>query len=391
VTTFIERFADPGPRPDGGPRLRVAVKDLIDMVGLPTTAGSRAVADRAEPAGADAVCLADIRRAESEGQVAMVGKVGLHELAFGVSGVNPWFGTPVNPLDADRVPGGSSSGSAVAVATGEADVALGSDTGGSVRIPAACCGVAGLKTTWGRISTVGVWPLAPSLDTIGPLARDVAGLVAGMDLLEPGFAATVGPPGSPLPGAGIPPTGARRVARLRLPAAEQVDAAIDAALRAAGLDVVQVDLPGWAEADRAATDLLLAEAWATVGHLVDAGLGDDVAARLRAGARVSGNQLAEARRTRDRWRGELTGIIDTVGPLVLPTLADDPPTLEDAARTGTIRYTLPVNLAGFPALTIPVPAAGAGRLPVGLQLVGPAAGEAGLLAVGAVIEAAGRA
>jgi amidase len=361
----------------------VAVKDLIDMAGLPTTAGSRAVAERAEPADTDAECLRGIRAAEARGEVLVVGKVGLHELAFGVSGINPWFGTPVNPLAGDRVPGGSSSGSAVAVGAHEADVALGSDTGGSVRIPAACCGVAGLKTTFGRISTQGVWPLAPSLDTIGPLARDVAGLVVGMQLLEPGFTTTAFP------------AGATQVARLRLPAAGQVDAAIDDALRVAGLGVVDVDLPGWAEADRAATHLLLAEAFATVGHLVDAGLGDDVRARLLAGAAVTGNQVAAARRTREAWRRELAEVFDRVGPVVIPTLADDPPTLSDAARTGTIRYTLPVNLAGLPALTLPVPpranpAGGGGTLPVGLQLIGPADGEAALLAIGMTIEAAVR-
>src|SRR5438034_49487 len=119
--------------------------------------------------------------------VRIVGKTNLHELAFGTSGINPWFGTPTNPLDPGLVPGGSSSGSAVAVATDEADVALGSDTGGSVRIPSACCGTAGLKTTWGRVSLEGVWPLSLSLDTIGPMARDVRGVITGMTLLEPGF------------------------------------------------------------------------------------------------------------------------------------------------------------------------------------------------------------
>src|SRR6185369_12477768 len=107
---------------------------------------------------------------------------------YGISGINAAFGTPVNPLDPTRVPGGSSSGSAVAVANAEADVAYGSDTGGSIRIPAACCGIAGLKTTHGRIPLDGVWPLAPSLDTVGPMAVDVAGLILGMQLLEPGFA-----------------------------------------------------------------------------------------------------------------------------------------------------------------------------------------------------------
>src|ERR1700757_3651429 len=139
--TFITRLS----RHDGG--IRLAVKDLIDIEGVPTTVGSRAVALAAAPAERDAQCMAGARAAA----VTIVGKVNLHELAFGASGVNQYFGTPVNPLDHDRVPGGSSSGSAVAVAAGEADIAYGSDTGGSIRIPAACCGVAGLKTTWGRI------------------------------------------------------------------------------------------------------------------------------------------------------------------------------------------------------------------------------------------------
>ena len=177
-TTFIVRLDEPGE----GPRL--AIKDLIDVAGIPTTAGSRAVADRATPAEHDAACLAGARAAGAR----IVGKANLHELACGATGFNPWFGTPINPLDPALVPGGSSSGSAVAVATDEADVAYGTDTAGSVRIPPACCGVTGLKTTWGRIPAQGIWPLAPSYDTVGPIARNVGGLVQGMTLLEPGFA-----------------------------------------------------------------------------------------------------------------------------------------------------------------------------------------------------------
>src|ERR1700722_5697896 len=177
MTTFITRYET------SGSGVRLAVKDLIDMEGEPTTAGCRAVADRAVPAARDAACLAGARAAGAR----IVGRPSVHELALGVTGVNEWYGTPVNPLDPDRVPGGSSSGSAVAVATGEADVAYGSDTGGSGRTPAACCGTAGLKTTWGRVPLEGVWPLAPSFDTVGPMARTVAGLVTGMQLLEPGF------------------------------------------------------------------------------------------------------------------------------------------------------------------------------------------------------------
>jgi amidase len=179
-----------------GSGLRVAVKDLINMAGLPTTAGCRAVADTAEPAGRDAACLAGLRAAMARGEARFVGKTNLHELAYGISGINAAFGTPVNPLDPRRIPGGSSSGSAAAVAADEADVAYGTDTGGSIRIPAACCGIAGLKTTWGRVSLDGVHPLAPGLDSVGPMARDVNRLIAGMALLEPGFAVAAGRRGS---------------------------------------------------------------------------------------------------------------------------------------------------------------------------------------------------
>ena len=213
-TTFITRYDT------SGPGVRLAVKDLIDMAGEVTTAGCRAVARRAVPAEQDAACLKGARDAGAR----IVGRTNLHELALGVTGVNPWYGTPVNPLDPALVPGGSSSGSAVAVATGEADVAYGSDTGGSVRIPAACCGVAGLKTTWGRIPLDGVWPLAPSFDTVGPMARDVGGLVTGMQLLEPGFEV-----------AAVGDVSEVTVARLPIDADPAITAAIDRGAAPGGL------------------------------------------------------------------------------------------------------------------------------------------------------------
>src|SRR5690242_21561650 len=152
MSTWILKEATPGPG------LRVAVKDLIDVAGLPTTAGSRAVADRAGPAAADAACLAGLRAAIARGEACLAGKTNLHELAYGISGINRAFGTPVNPLDPALVPGGSSSGSAVAVATGEADVAYGSDTGGFLRIPAPGCRVPGPKTTGGPVPATGGRP-----------------------------------------------------------------------------------------------------------------------------------------------------------------------------------------------------------------------------------------
>jgi amidase len=361
-----------------GPGLRVAVKDLIDVAGLPTTAACRAVADRATPAAADAACLAGLRAAISRGEASLAGKVNLHELAYGISGINTAFGTPVNPLDPGLVPGGSSSGSAVAVAAGEADVAYGTDTGGSIRIPAACCGVTGLKTTWGRIPLTGVWPLAPSMDTVGPLARDVAGVIAGMALLEPGFAV-----------AGEAPVRAGRVA---MPADPAIDHAIDTALASAGWDIVPVPLPGLAEAMTAAMTVLDAEAWASDGALVEAypgRIGGDVLRRLREASRTTPAALSAAHRAGGRWRAALAGLWQQVDLLALPTLLGFPPALGDASAMARIRgLTSPVNLAGLPALALPVPAGG--PLPASVQLIGPAGGEERLLAAGAVLERAVR-
>jgi amidase len=367
--------------PSGRPQaavLRLAVKDLIDMVGVPTTNGSKVIAARARPAGADAACLAGTRAAEAEGALVVVGKTNLHELAFGVTGINPWFGTPVNPLDSRLVPGGSSSGSAVAVGADEADVAFGSDTGGSIRIPAACCGVVGLKTTRGRVSLDGVLPLAPSLDTVGPMARTVADVARGMALLEPGFV-PAGPEGrEPV------------VGRLRLPAERRVDEALDAALAAAGLRVTDVVLPGWWPATAATMRILGAEAWQVHGDLwalhADE-LSPDVNARLRDASSVTPDDLRAAWQRAGQWETELAGAFERVDILALPVLAGPPPPLDDAARLTDIRYAAPFNLAGVPALALPVPAASPG-IPPSLQLVGPPLSEERLVAIGLQVEAA---
>jgi len=365
MSTFITRYDT------SGPGVRLAVKDLIDMAGQPTTAGCRAVAVRAQPAAADAACLAGARAAGAR----IVGRTNLHELALGVTGVNPWYGTPVNPLDPARVPGGSSSGSAVAVATGEADVAYGSDTGGSVRIPSACCGTAGLKTTWGRIPLEGVWPLSPSFDTVGPMARHVAGLVTGMELLEPGFT--------------VAEVGQLRMGRVPVAADPAVDAAVDRALRLAGWDGTTVPLPGWDEATAHAGLLLVVEAWRSDARLVaedPEGIGSDVRARLALGSRVDDATVRGAWQARRAWQAELDRVFGAVDVLVTPTLTIFPPRLEDADDLLVARCTLPVNLAGVPALSLPVPAAGG--LPASVQLIGPAWSEERLLAVGARLEAA---
>ncbi len=366
MSTFITRYDT------NGPGIRLAVKDLIDMEGEPTTAGSRAVAARARPASADAACLAGARACGAR----IVGRTNLHELGFGVTGVNQWYGTPVNPLDPSRVPGGSSSGSAVAVAVGEAEVAYGTDTGGSVRIPAACCGVAGLKTTWGRVPLNGVRPLAPSLDTVGPMARDVAGLVIGMQLLEPGFA--VSEVEEDLV-----------VGYLRPRADPAITAAIDRALHLVGWECRTLSLPAWDEATLQAGALLVAEAWygnAALAAEDPEGLGTDVRARLALGSAVDEAAVRTARLMQRDWSAALARVLTTVDLVVTPTLTIFPPRFDDAQDLLVARCTLPVNLAGVPAVSLPVPAAGG--FPASIQLVGPANSEERLLAAAADLEAA---
>jgi amidase len=365
VTTFITRYDT------SGPGVRLAVKDLIDMEGEPTTAGCRAVAERAEPAEKDAECLAGARAAG----VRIVGRTNLHELALGVTGINPWYGTPVNPLHPGLVPGGSSSGSAVAVAMGEADVALGSDTGGSVRIPSACCGTAGLKTTWGRIPLGGVWPLAPSFDTVGPMARDVAGLVRGMQLLEPGFVSAE--------------PGDLAVGRIPIDADPAISAGIDRALNEVGWSCEELPVPGWDAATAQAGLLLVVEAWHSDSALVaehPEQIGDDVRGRLELGSSFDDAAVRAAWVAQKEWQATLRSVFARVDLLVTPTLAIFPPPLEDADDLLVSRCTLPVNLAGVPALSLPVPTDAA--LPASIQLIGPPHGEARLLAAAAVLEAA---
>ena len=169
-------------------QIKLAVKDNIDMEGVVTTAGSEYFAKTRAPAKKDAACLAIAR----ERGVYIVGKANMTEFAASPSGLNDYFGTPRNPFNFMRalIPGGSSCGSAVAVASGMADIAFGTDTAGSIRVPAACCGIVGLKTTHGLVPIDGVVPVEPDhLDTVGPMGRDIATTAQGMDLLQRGFEA----------------------------------------------------------------------------------------------------------------------------------------------------------------------------------------------------------
>ncbi|GAA4608696.1 amidase family protein [Actinoallomurus liliacearum] len=369
MTTWLLRMEAPG----DGPRL--AVKDAIDVAGVPTTAACPVIGDRAAPADADAPCVAAARAQGAR----IVGKTNLTELCRAADGINPWTGVPVNPVDPERVPGGSSSGSAVAVATGEADVALGTDTGGSVRIPAACCGVAGLKTTHGRVSLAGVFPFAPSLDTVGPLGRDVAAVALGMRLIEPGFTPEPYEPGA-------------TVGRLRpegVAVDPAVDAAVDAALRAAGLTFVDEPVDVWQEALSAGNTLIRGE-----GHREHRGLlayPDRMSARIRRrierGALVTDGLFDEAYATQGATRDLFDKLLAHYPVLALPTISQPPPRIGAEREVDLTELTLPFNLSGHPALALPVPVAGT-SLPASLQLVGPAGGEERLLAIGAAVEAA---
>jgi amidase len=370
MSTFITKLDGTGT----GPRL--AVKDIIDVEGVPTTAGSRAVERTARPAAEDAACLAGARKAA----VRIVGKANLHELAMLPLGTNPWFGTPVNPLDPALIPGGSSSGSAVAVANGDADVALGSDTGGSVRVPAACCGVTGLKTTHGRIPVGGVWPLAPSLDTIGPLARDVAGVTLGMQLLEPGFTPASAP--------------AKTIGRIRTAGLPEIEAAVDRALREAELDVVEIDLPEMAAGTECFITIYFTEAWESDHHLLDRPdeIGEDISMVLGMAEMFKPN-IDAARAQADAWRATLAALFERVQLLALPTLPIFPPRIDALVGDPTptvvdvTRHVSLFNAAGVPCTAQPVPI-DSRRLPASLQLVGPHGSEELLLPTAAVVEAA---
>src|SRR6516164_6089456 len=221
------------PPPKDNQQLCLAVKDNIDMKGVVTTAGSEYVAKTSFPASQDAECLAIARKRN----VRIVGKANLSEFAVAPSGLNEYFGTPHNPYDKVEgiITGGSSSGSAAAVASGIADVAFGTDTAGSIRVPAACCGIVGLKTTFGLVSLTGVFPIEPEhLDTVGPMGKDVTHVVQGMDLLQDGFAARY------KAAVAAKPSAARiRIGRLYLSGTDpKIDQAIDDALVGAQFQVI---------------------------------------------------------------------------------------------------------------------------------------------------------
>ena len=429
--TFITYW----PLPTKSNQLKLAIKDNIDMRDAVTTAGSEYLAKNSLPAARDAACLAIAR----ERGVHIVGKVNLSEFAVAPSGINDYFGTPPNPFSGFRklIPGGSSCGSAYAVATGKADIAFGTDTGGSVRVPAACCGVVGLKTTFGLVSLKGVFPISPQhLDTVGPLARDVAGVARGMDLLQRGFAARYAaavqnrPSGKTI-----------KIGRLVLRGTDpKIDQAVDDALALAGFEVIILEdalRVKWEQAHKDGITIAAAGAWIS-DRTFSTKLG--VSARTRSiivagGVAYSTLYRAALARQAD-WQRTLRQVFKQVDFIALPTLQTLPPPMPPTLRvdllkakaeianlqninaaemalnpvktlvsgipaTGlrllgidlfeakmlNLQNTIAVNFAGNPALALPVPLP-RGRIPVtSLQLIGPPLSEAELLATGHLIEA----
>lgn len=346
--------------------VRLAVKDCIDVAGVPTTSGSALVAATAPPAERDAEVVA---RLLAHGH-RVVAKTNLDEFCFGATGVNPWFGTPRNPLDPDRIPGGSSSGSAVAVATGRAEVALGTDTTGSARTPAAFCGVVGLKLGSGAVPMDGVRPLAPTLDSLGILAARTGPVRVALEALAVGAAPDA-------------PEGLRAedttLLRFEVEGSDPaLEAAVDRVLDRSGFRVDRIEVPGWTEAAAAARAILFSEAPAALDRWVHGALdrvGPDVRRRFEMAAELTADELDAARATATRWRSQLRGLCADGALLVSTATLTIAPRIEDRSAQPNAAAS-PVNLAGLPAIVGPTDEAVPGTGLLGsIQLVGPDGAE----------------
>ena len=381
------------PPPKDDHSLRLAVKDLIDMQGVVTTAGSEHLAKTRAPAARDARCLELAR----ESNVRIVGKTNLTEFAVTVSGKNSYFGTPVNRRrgQASLIPGGSSSGSAVAVAAGLADVAFGTDTGGSIRVPAACCGIYGLKTTYGLVSTKGVFPISPKhLDTVGPMAKDLPHLVTGMDLLQRGFASRYD-----AAVAAKPTAGHIRIGRLYLDNTDPaIDQAIDQSLLASGFKIIQLSAEfkaKWAQAEADGKTIALADAWLNdQKYLNETGVWSTTKMVISFGEMDYAMGFTNAVKRQKAWQRELNRRFAKVDFIAVPTLQTLPPAVPFWGSSIVFEWlvfnsqnTVGVNFAGNPALAIPIPMPAQGKVhPVtSMQLVGPRLSEAQLLNAGRLV------
>jgi aspartyl-tRNA(Asn)/glutamyl-tRNA(Gln) amidotransferase subunit A len=355
-----------------GQGIALAVKDLFDTAGLTTTYGSAIFAEHVPEVTAEAV-----RRLEGAGY-ANAGKTNLHEFAYGVTSMNPHFGWVPNPVAPGRIAGGSSGGSAAALAAGLADAALGSDTGGSIRIPAAFCGIVGFKPSFGLVPLDGCWPLAPSYDHAGPMARTVDDCIALMQALVPEF--------EPAP---VP-----ELDELRVAVAWTEDAAEGVRRRveeAAGLFPrhERLDFPR-AQGHLRVFMREIAEVHATLFEEQTEAYGEDVARKLRECLAVTDREFAEAERVRGSFRDEAATLLEGFDLLLTPTQGFVAPSYEDAAddtlRLGITRFTNPFNALGWPALALPCGPAEEG-LPASVQLVGRPGSDSRVLAAGSALEA----
>jgi aspartyl-tRNA(Asn)/glutamyl-tRNA(Gln) amidotransferase subunit A len=377
----------------------IAVKDLVNMAGVPTRAGSAVLAG-AEPEVVDAPVVARLKAAGA----VILGKTTTHEFAFSV------FTPPTrNPWHLDHVPGGSSGGSGAAVAAEMVFAAIGTDTGGSIRIPAACCGVVGLKPTYGRVSKSGIIPLSWSLDHVGPLTRRVEDAavflqtVAGVDMDDPttsavpvrDFRASIGQ-GVDGVRLGVPDRYFNRLLQSTVAAA--FEAAIER-LVGEGAIIVPVAMPTLDFAMDVHLLTILAEAAAY--HRArfpdeDSDYGDDVRASLALGDRISASDYLQAQRMRQAALTEALAAFTRADVLITPTLPTEAPGVgqetisypdgDEDALTSLIRFTCPFNQTGLPAITVPAEG-GDNSLPIGIQFVGAPFAEERVLHVAAMYEA----
>jgi aspartyl-tRNA(Asn)/glutamyl-tRNA(Gln) amidotransferase subunit A len=390
----------PGAAQPGGPLsgIPIAVKDIIDVAGVPTTVGSPYY--RGNVPARDAAAVEKLKAAGAF----IIGKTNTHEIALGATGINPHYGTPRNPWDPARIPGGSSSGSAVAVASGMAAAALGSDTGGSIRVPAALCGVVGLKPTLGRVSTRGAFPLSWNLDTVGPLAacvRDAALLLQVISGYDPQDPASVDMPAEDFLAAleaGVDGLVAGVGAGQCLDAADpEILLAVRkaaAVLESLGCSLREVSLDWMPEA--ASANRLMTQSDGAAVHRErlsrDPGsFGEDVRRRLEAGARTSSTEYALARRAQAEVRRRCERIFSSCAILLLPSTPVPAPLREGCSAIGSAGqltpFTAPFNLCGLPAMSVPCGLT-RGGLPMGLQIVSRAGAEAVVLRAGRAFERA---
>jgi aspartyl-tRNA(Asn)/glutamyl-tRNA(Gln) amidotransferase subunit A len=368
VTIFLAR---PERIVDGIP---LAVKDLFDTAGLRTTYGSILFADQVPERTAEAVL-----RLEAAGYV-NVGKTNLHEFAYGITSYNPHFGEVANPLDPSRMAGGSSSGSGAAVAAGLVDAALGSDSGGSIRIPAACCGIVGFKPSHGLVPLDGCFPLAPSFDHAGPMGRDVQTCAGMLEALAPGLDGTGAEPGS---------LEDLEVGFCWLELAEplvraRVAEAVELFPRHRSIAFPFPDGVG------AVFMREVAESHRGLFPEHAESYGDNVRTKLERCVAVTDADYEAGLRRLEDYRERAAEALEDLDLLVTPTLAFVAPrAVRDdlAIREAVIRFTYPFNALGWPALAVPCGPAEHG-LPASVQLTAPMGQDARVGAAGALLERA---